>query len=631
MATVSNSSRISGLASGLDVESIIDGLTQGTQTKISKAKQDLETLEWKKEAYQSITDALYSFQNTYCGSSNTAMLSVSDLKTLTATSSSGYITAATTENSISESLYISDIVSLASSAKVTSSSAVSAAPTFKGDLATLSALSGKSLNVTLDGTTKTLTFSDKSYSTFEDARTELQSLLNGAFGTGRVSVALNGNTFSLSTGNSILSLNNSGSEGNEVSTVLSFTDGASNRLALSSTVEESNLALSPGDTFSFTVNGENFSFSSSSSIQKIMNQINSSDAGVVMSYSKTTDTFTMVSSETGSASTVKLADTEGSFLSSIFGAGVYTNGSDAVLRVGFNGDTDESSLITLTRSSNTFDIDGTSYTLTGKASGTTAEEVSVSVGLDPEAAAAKVTKFIDAYNTLMKTITDKLYETVYDGYDPLTEDQKKDMTDKEIETWTDKAKSGLLNNDSNLQNVYSQLRNALVDTIKDSEGNSLDITLSSIGISSQSYSTKGQLTIDQSKLLSALRNDPESVIALLTQSSNVTYSHYLTSARVSERYDESGILWRINDIVKTNLSTVGNTGALVTMVGSPEKEYKGQTDYSKKIKTTKDKIDTLLDKLDKEENAYWKKYTALETAMSQLNSTSSYLSSMLSA
>jgi len=394
MATVSNSSRISGLASGLDVESIIDGLTQGTQTKISKAKQDLETLEWKKEAYQSITDALYSFQNTYCGSSNTAMLSVSDLKTLTATSSSGYITAATTENSISESLYISDIVSLASSAKVTSSSAVSAAPTFKGDLATLSALSGKSLNVTLDGTTKTLTFSDKSYSTFEDARTELQSLLNGAFGTGRVSVALNGNTFSLSTGNSILSLNNSGSEGNEVSTVLSFTDGASNRLALSSTVEESNLALSPGDTFSFTVNGENFSFSSSSSIQKIMNQINSSDAGVVMSYSKTTDTFTMVSSETGSASTVKLADTEGSFLSSIFGAGVYTNGSDAVLRVGFNGDTDESSLITLTRSSNTFDIDGTSYTLTGKASGTTAEEVSVSVGLDPEAAAAKVTKFI---------------------------------------------------------------------------------------------------------------------------------------------------------------------------------------------------------------------------------------------
>jgi len=205
------------------------------------------------------------------------------------------------------------------------------------------------------------------------------------------------------------------------------------------------------------------------------------------------------------------------------------------------------------------------------------------------------------------------------------------MTDKEIETWTDKAKSGLLNNDSNLQNVYSQLRNALVDTIKDSEGNSLDITLSSIGISSQSYSTKGQLTIDQSKLLSALRNDPESVIALLTQSSNVTYSHYLTSARVSERYDESGILWRINDIVKTNLSTVGNTGALVTMVGSPEKEYKGQTDYSKKIKTTKDKIDTLLDKLDKEENAYWKKYTALETAMSQLNSTSSYLSSMLSA
>ena len=169
MATISNSARISGLASGLDVESIVDGLTQGTQTKISEAKQDLQILEWKEEAYQGITDALYTFQNTYCGSSNSTMLAVSDLLELTASSSSDYVSVTSTDDSTAMNLYISDIVSLASAAKVKSTSAVSAPLTLTADTSALSDLSGKSFSVTLDGTTETLTFSDGEYSTTEDA------------------------------------------------------------------------------------------------------------------------------------------------------------------------------------------------------------------------------------------------------------------------------------------------------------------------------------------------------------------------------------------------------------------------------------------------------------------------------
>lgn len=631
MATISNSARISGLASGLDVESIIDGLTQGTQTKIEKAKQDLQILEWKKEAYQDITDALYAFQNTYCGSSNSSMISVNDLTRLSATSSSSYVTVSATDQSVPGNIYISDIVSLASAGKVTSSAAVSADPVLTADPSALSGLSGKSINVTLDGIAKKLTFSDRAYGTADDAAAELQSLLNGAFGSGRVAVSVNGDVLSLGAPNSELVLTQTGIAGSEASDILSFTNGASNRLNLSSSVGQSNLALSPGGTFSFTVNGVGFSFSSSRSIRDIMDRINASDAGVTMTYSKTTDTFTVVSSETGSASSVELADVEGSFIASVLGTGAYTGGTDAVIRMGLNGSTDESGLVTLTRSSNTFDIDGTVYTLNGKASGDTAEEISVTVGLDAEAAAEKITTFIGAYNNLLKTISDKLYETVYDGYKPLTEDQKKDMTDNEIETWTEKARSGLLNNDSNLKALYNQLRSAMTSAVSDEDGNALGITLSSIGISTSSYTSKGQLTIHQDKLLEALKKDPAAVLALLTQSSNITYSHYLSSSRSAERYSESGLLWRMSDIVKTNLSTVGNTGALVMLVGSPAKEYLGQTAYSKKIHTAQEKIDTLLDKLSDEEDAYWKKYTALETAMSQLNSMSGYLSSMFSA
>ena len=630
MATISDSARISGLASGLDVKSIVDGLTKGTQTKIEQAKQDLQIQEWKRDAYQDITDALYSFQNTYCGSSNTSMLSVNDLTKLSASSSSGYVTVSATDKSNTENVYISDIISLASAAKVTSSSTVSANPTLTANASTLSGLSGKSFNVSLDGITKTLTFSNRTYSTADDAGTELQSLLDNAFGSGRVTVSTTGDVISLGAANSEIVINNSGKTGSEVSDILSFTPGESNRLKLSSAIGGSNLALSPGSTFAFTVNGVGFSFTSSNSIQDIINKVNSSDAGVVMTYSKTSDTFTFTSTDTGSASAVKLADTEGSFIASAIGTGTYTNGTDAVIKVGLNGNTDEASLVTLTRSSNTFDIDGTTYTLTGKAPGNTAEGVSVTVGLDADATAKKITSFISAYNDLLKTISDKLYEKVYKGYSPLTDDQKKDMTDKEIEAWTDKAKSGLLNNDPNLEAIYNQLRSAMTDAVTDPNGNNMKISLASIGISTQSYSSKGNLSIDQGKLLNALKSDPASVLALLTQSSDITYSHYLTNARSAERYHESGILWRVNDIVKSNLSTVGNTGALVLLVGSPSKGYSGQTTYSKKINTAQEKVDTLLKKLNDEEDAYWKKYTALETAMSKLNSMSGYLTGMFS-
>ncbi|MPM50175.1 Flagellar hook-associated protein 2 [bioreactor metagenome] len=447
-----------------------------------------------------------------------------------------------------------------------------------------------------------------------------------------------GDTLSLNAGTSTLVLNNSGTEGEEVSDILSFTDGASNRLSLTAAIEGGILATDPGDTLSFTINGIDFSFTSASSIQNIMDAVNSSKAGVKMTYSNTTDTFTLASTETGSSSKIDLEDTEGTFLASILGVdggtgsyGTSTAGTDAVLIVGFDGETDPGSLITLTRSSNTFEIDGTTFTLNGKAAGDTAEGLTVTVGLDAKAAAEKITGFVKAYNSLLDTITDKLYETVYSGYKPLSDDEKKDMTDSEIEAWTEKAQSGLLNGDSTLSALYSSLRSALLNTVNDKDGSALGLSLSSIGITTKSYSSKGQLAIDEDKLLAALQSDPDAVINLLTQSSDVTYSHYLTSARASERYATSGILWRVSDIVKNSLSTVGNTGRLVEMVGSPTKEYKGTTGYSKKIDSAEDKIDTLLDKLSDEEDAYWKKYTALETAMSQLNSMSSYVSSMFSS
>ena len=56
---------ISGLASGLDTEAMIEGLVQGYQQKISKLQQENTTLQWQQEAYQSISDKLVEFARKY--------------------------------------------------------------------------------------------------------------------------------------------------------------------------------------------------------------------------------------------------------------------------------------------------------------------------------------------------------------------------------------------------------------------------------------------------------------------------------------------------------------------------------------------------------------------------------------
>lgn len=56
-----NSNIISGLASGMDTEAMIEGMVQGYQQKITQLGQDRTMLQWQQSAYQSISDKLVEF------------------------------------------------------------------------------------------------------------------------------------------------------------------------------------------------------------------------------------------------------------------------------------------------------------------------------------------------------------------------------------------------------------------------------------------------------------------------------------------------------------------------------------------------------------------------------------------
>lgn len=56
---------ISGLASGLDTESMIENLVKGYQTKIQQINQKITKTEWKQEAYRSIIQKMVGISNKY--------------------------------------------------------------------------------------------------------------------------------------------------------------------------------------------------------------------------------------------------------------------------------------------------------------------------------------------------------------------------------------------------------------------------------------------------------------------------------------------------------------------------------------------------------------------------------------
>ena len=633
-----NSNRISGMVSGMDTESMVSQMLQASKIRIQNATQQKILLEWKQDYYKEITNKLNDFRNKYFGSSFNSLSVSNELTKLKPINfNSSYVSINPSSTSVKGDIYIDDIVSLASATRIESTSAITASPIIDVNPVNLSQLTGKSLNVVLDGVEKTITFTG-SYNTTADVQSDLQLLLNSSFGSNRIIVDINMNKLTLNAqSGSALTIKNSGITGSEASDVLNFKIGDSNRLNLSIPLVETSLSsqlfVNPEDNLSFKINEKTFTFTSANTMNDIINKVNSSDAGVKMSYSTLSDKFTLTSLTTGTATDITVEDIEGSFNSTVFGVGIKTAGADAVVKLSTNGLTGEENLITITRSTNTFDVEGTSFTLLGKAAGAIKESISAKVEIDADAMVTTVKNFINDYNDLLNSLTSKLSEQKNRDYTPLTEEQKADMTESEITLWTQKAKSGLFQNDMYLKDISNKFQNSFLTGINKtgSVDETIGIIFADAGITTSIYSEKGKLHIDEQKLRNAISKDADKVISLFIQKPNSIFSLYSTDIEKQQRYNESGLFGRISDIIQINLSKTGIKGALINLVGSPGDTYNGQTEYSKRISDMDKKIQDMNDNMAEEETRYWKQFTAMETALSKLNSQSSWLTQQFSS
>ncbi len=259
-----------------------------------------------------------------------------------------------------------------------------------------------------------------------------------------------------------------------------------------------------------------------------------------------------------------------------------------------------------TSNSNTITVNG----LTVEALAETTDAINITVSTDTEGLYDKIKDFLTTYNNLINEMQ-KLYNAdSAKDYEPLTDDEKSQMNETEIEKWEQKIKDSLLRRDTTLSGLVSSLTMGMMKTY---DINGKTYSWSTFGVKtlgtlraeknenyayhidgdSEDTYTSGQ----QDKLKAAIAEDPDAVIEFMK---NLTTDMY------------NNLDKRMKSTAVKSVYTVYNDKEMAS-------EY---SNYSDLIKQWTNRIKD-------QEDAYYKKFSQMESALAKLQSNSSSLTSML--
>ena len=110
---------ISGLASGLDTEGMIENLVKGYQTKINTLNQKVTKTEWKQDAYRSIIQKMVGFSSKYTSyTSSTNLMSASFFNSAVKVAAQGlYADKVTASGKTSSDIVLNSVKQLATAAQ----------------------------------------------------------------------------------------------------------------------------------------------------------------------------------------------------------------------------------------------------------------------------------------------------------------------------------------------------------------------------------------------------------------------------------------------------------------------------------------------------------------------------------
>ncbi|KAF1340102.1 MULTISPECIES: flagellar hook-associated protein 2 [Bacillus] len=493
--------RITGLASGMDIDDIVSKLMQTERAPLDKLKQKKQTLEWQRDSYREVNTKIKELQDYM---SNNKLTYPSTFQSKTVTSSNESVLTATGSASAPNSSSTVEVASLATAA----------------------------------------TYKANNYTGYTQ---------------GDYNLAFN--------------------------------------------------VVAPGETTAKTVN---ISVTSADTIDNVISKLNSSDLGVsafkdkIWNGTEYVETIAFSSKATGAGGSIQAADSAtADFMSGQLGFSLdadnkltaYKEGTNA--KVTING-------FEMEKLTNNFTVNGVTYSIKNTTAAT--GPVTTSVSTDVDGIYNQIKEFVDKYNEMVDSLNEKLKEEKYRDYTPLTSEQKEAMSDKEVELWEEKAKSGLLRNDSSISTGTNQMRTDFYTQVN-ADGKTYQLTEFGITTSS-AYQMRGHLEINEDKLKAKIQEDPQSVAALFTSGSN------------SSAYSDKGIMKRIGDTLKSTVKSIEAKAGNSTM---------GTNDYSigKNLNTISTDITKMQDRLTTIENRYYTKFSAMDSAIQKMNEQASYLSQLL--
>ena len=258
-----------------------------------------------------------------------------------------------------------------------------------------------------------------------------------------------------------------------------------------------------------------------------------------------------------------------------------------------------------TSMSNTFTING----LTFDALETTTNEVTITTTEDTDGIYNMIKNFFSEYNKLINEM-DSLYNAdAAKGYDPLLSEEKKELSDSEVEEWEKKIKDSLLRKDSTLSTVSDAMKTILMQGV---EVNGKQMYLSDFGINTLGYFTAPEnernayhidgdaddsSTSKETDVLKAMiAADPDTVTAFFTKLSNKLY----------------------NSLTEKMSATTMSSAFTVYNDKQMKSDYES---YTEKISKQEEKLNDLID-------SWYKKFSAMETALAKLESKNSAISGM---
>jgi len=376
------------------------------------------------------------------------------------------------------------------------------------------------------------------------------------------------------------------------------------------------LGIQEGTTF--TIKGKDFVVDDTTTLKDLASGL--SKLGVNANYDEARGRFYINSTDTGEANDINIAISNGTTDAldrlglSVESGAKKIDAQDAIIE--YNG-------VEYKGASNTFDINGLSITaksVTGKydkTTGTFTDDVpiSISVTSDTQGMYDTIKKFVKDYNELIDKMN-SYYNEDSEGYDPLTDDERDQLSETQIEKWEEKAKKGLLRRDSTINSLTSKMRDILNKGIEvtDKDGNTSRVTLASLGIVTGDYTEKGKLHIlgdeddetysgQENKLKAALESKPE-----------------IFSQVFGGNKDNQGIGYQMYDYLSNAMKRTESSSSLT---------FYNDISMKKEIEDKDDEVDKWQEKLQKMEDKYYKQFSAMETAMAKLQEQQTYISQLM--